>query len=277
MGIERLASACLRATAAVLVAAGCLLAASGDSPEPYNIPLWAEGQVPMARGTGPHDTPFLTVYLPPENKRNGSSVIIAPGGGNIMLMYGAEGFEVGERLNDLGFATFVLTYRLNPYTQEARVLDGLRAMQHVRSRASEWKLDPNRIGFIGFSAGSFLGRGVAGTAKPGDPNAADPLDRVSSRPDFLGLIYGPGSPSEGEQLANFPPTFLLVAAADKRFANGSAQLFQDLNNAGATAELHIFQKGRHGFGSAATSPEFGPWLDLFVHFLKLDGFYPEVH
>jgi endo-1,4-beta-xylanase len=278
MAILKLAPACLRAAVAVfVVGGGCLLAADGDAPEPFNIPLWQEGQVPMARGTGPIDNPLLTVFLPPESKRNGSSVIIAPGGANTMLMYGAEGFEVGERLNDMGFATFVLTYRLRPYPSEARALDGMRAVQHIRSRASEWKLNPDRVGFMGFSAGSFVGWSVARAAKPGNPDAADPLDRWSSRPDFLVLVYGPGRPSEGEDLTDLPPTFLLAAAADKGAANGSAQLFQKLNDAGVTVELHLFQKGRHGFGSAATSPEFGPWLDMLAHFLKVGGFYPEVH
>ena len=85
--------------------------------------------------------------------------MIAPGGGNIMLMYGGEGIEVAERFNEWGVTAFVLTYRLSPrYDDDARTLDGKRAMQVVRARAAEWKLDPARIGFIGFSAGSNLGR-----------------------------------------------------------------------------------------------------------------------
>ena len=104
--------------------------------ENYNIPLWGEGKVPLADGTGPLDSPFLTVFLPPEGKRNGGSVIVAPGGSNIMLMYGCEGIEIAERFNDWGFAAFVLTYRMSPrYNEAARIADGKRAMQVVRSRA----------------------------------------------------------------------------------------------------------------------------------------------
>src|SRR5579863_1825522 len=159
----------------------------------YNIPLWPEGKVPLAAGNGPLDAPFVTVFMPPENKRNGGAVVVAPGGGNIMLMYGAEGMTIAERYNDWGVAAFVLTYRLSPhYKDEARVLDGKRAIQLVRSRAAEWKLDPARIGFIGFSAGSSLGREVAAASGPGKPDATDPIDRFSSRPDYLGLVYGPG-------------------------------------------------------------------------------------
>src|SRR5579862_389873 len=131
----------------------------------YNIPLWEAGKVPLAKGDGPLDNPFLTVFLPPEGKRNGGSVVVAPGGGDIMLMYGAEGVDIAERYNDWGVTAFVLTYRLSPrYAENARVLDGKRAIQLVRSRAAEFKLDPKRVGYIGFSAGSTLGRAVADAA-----------------------------------------------------------------------------------------------------------------
>ena len=97
--------------------------------------------------------------------------------------------EIAERFNDWGVAAFVLTYRLSPkYTENARVLDGKRAVQMVRARAAEWKLDPARIGFTGFSAGSNMGRSVVAASGPGDPNAADPIDRLSSRPDYLVLV-----------------------------------------------------------------------------------------
>lgn len=174
-------------------------------------------------------------------------MIVAPGGGNIMLMYGVEGFEIAERFNDCGAAAFVLTYRLAPkYGGNVRVLEGNRAVQLVCARAKEWKLDPEKIGFAGFSAGSTMGRSVVAAAKPADPGAADPLDRVGSRPDFLVLAYGPGRATPDEQLKTFPPTFLLSAAADRGAANGSAQLFLDMNRAGAAAELHIYQKGCPG-------------------------------
>ncbi len=242
--------------------------------EPYNIPLWDPGKVPMAAGDGPLDAPFLTVFLPPKHKRNGSSVIIAPGGSNIMLMYGSEGIEVAERFNDWGTTAFVLTYRLNPrYSEAHRVLDGNRAMRLVRARAKEWKLDPDRILFSGFSAGSGMARSVTAASGPGDATATDPVDRLNSKPNFLLLVYGPGGPTPPEKLREFPPTFLLSAAADTGAANGTAQLFLDINKAGGVAEIHIYQKGRHGFGAATTSPEFSPWMDSLKHFLKLGGFF----
>jgi endo-1,4-beta-xylanase len=267
-----------RFLAAALAISGSLLAADklGDkSSANYNISLWEEGKVPLATGNGPLDNPFLTVFLPPEGKRNGGSVIIAPGGSNIMLMYGVEGIDVAERYNSWGVTAFVLTYRMSPrYGENVRVMEGKRAVQLVRARAGEFKLDPNRVGYIGFSAGSNTARSVAGTSGPGDPNAADPVDRLSSRPDYLVLVYGVGRASPGESLKNFPPTFLVSAAADTGPAMGNAQLFMDLTRAGATAEIHVYQKGRHGFGSGFGSPEFADWMGRLELFLKLDGFLP---
>ena len=264
--------ACLTAAAPSAVVPG----RASDDLTPYrNIPLWEAGSVPLATGTGPLDAPFLTVFLPPEGKRNGASVVIAPGGANIMLMYGGEGIDIAERYNDWGVTAFVLTYRLSPrYGDNVRVLDGTRAIQVVRSRAGAWKLDPARIGYIGFSAGSNMGRSVAAAAKPGEPSAADPADRVSSRPDYLALVYGAGRPTPGESLKDFPPTFLVSAAGDQGPSLGNAQLFMDLTRAGATAEIHVYQKGRHGFGSGFGSPEFGEWMAGLEHFLKVGGFLP---
>jgi len=244
------------------------LSAAAKDPANYNIPLW-EGNAPLATGEGPLDRSFLTVFAPPEAQRNGGAVVIAPGGSNIMLMYGAEGLDIAERYNDWSVTAFVLTYRLSPrYNDAVRVLDGNRAIQVVRARAAEWKLDPHRIGYIGFSAGSNMGRSVVAAASPGDPASADPVSRVSSRPDYLALIYGAGRATPNEQLKNFPPVFLCAAQADRGPSLGSAQLFTDLTRAGAVAELHLFQKGRHGFGSGFGSPEFSPWMPLLKHFLE---------
>jgi endo-1,4-beta-xylanase len=192
-----------------------------------------------------------------------------------MLMYGSEGLEIAERYNEWGVTAFVLTYRLAPrYGDNARVLDGKRAIQLVRSRASQFQLDPAKVGFIGFSAGSGLGHLVAAAAGPGDPNATDPADRYSSRPDYLGLVYGPGRVAPGESLKNFPPTFLLSAQADTGNAVGSAQLFAELTRAGVTAEIHVYQKGRHGFGSAFATPIYSDWMGRLQRFLQQGGFIP---
>jgi endo-1,4-beta-xylanase len=218
------------------------------------------------------------VFLPSPGTSNGASVIIAPGGSNIMLMYGAEGLDIAERYNDWGVTAFVLTYRLSPrYGDDARILDGKRAIQLVRAHAREWQLDPDRIGYIGFSAGSNMGRSVVAASGPGDSAAADPVDRVSSRPDYLALVYGAGRASAGESLKAFPPTFLVSAAADVGPSIGNAQLFTELTKAGAVAEIHVYQKGRHGFGSGYGSSEFSEWMSALRHFLDRGGFLPGGH
>ena len=247
----------------------------GTEPRAYrNIPLW-EGQAPGAAGNGPLDTPFLTVFAPRAGSANGGAVLIAPGGGNIMLMYGGEGGDVAEVFNDWGITAFVLTYRLSPrYDNDARTRDGERAMRLLRAHAAEWHLDPARIGMIGFSAGGSLARAVESASDGGDASAADVVERASSRPDYLALIYGAGRASEGESLKDYPPTFLLSAAADQGPSLANAQLFMDLTKAGAVAELHVYQRGRHGFGTGAGSSEFADWMPRLQGFLRLSGFLP---
>ncbi|HET7809485.1 MAG TPA: SUMF1/EgtB/PvdO family nonheme iron enzyme [Steroidobacteraceae bacterium] len=260
-----------------LGALGAAVAAEPVAPlEPYrNIPLWDVGQVPGAAGDGPLDAPFVTVFAPRPGTANGGAVVIAPGGGNIMLMYGGEGADVAEAFNDWGVTAFVLTYRLAPrYDQAARTQDAERAVRLVRAHAAAWHLDPARIGFVGFSAGGSLGRTLMAAADAGVAQSADPIERVSSRPDYLGLIYGAGRALPGEPLADYPPTFLLSAAADQAPSLANAQLFADLTQAGAIAELHVYQRGRHGFGTGQGSPEFGDWMPRLEHFLRIAGFLP---
>lgn len=255
----------------------CASAFAASQPrDNYNIPLWEPGKVPMSVGDGPLDNPFVTVFLPPAGKANGASVVIAPGGSNIMLMYSAEGIDIAEQYNDWGVAAFVLTYRLSPrYGEAPRVADGKRAIQLIRARAAEWKLDPAKVGFIGFSAGSSLARSVAASAGPGSSTAPDPVDRMSSKPDYLGMVYSPGRPTPGESLKDFPPTILVAAANDRGSSIGSAHLFEELTKAGAVAEVHIYQKGRHGFGSGFANENLSDWMGRLKHFLQYDGLLPK--
>lgn len=234
-----------------------------------NIPLWPEGKVPDAVGTLPIDKPYLTASFPPDGKANGTAVIIGPGGGNSDLFAHQEGMDVAEKLNSWGVTAFVLTYRLNPRypRQETRTLDGSRAVQLLRARAAEFHLDPNRIGMMGFSAGSNLIRPVASSPSPGDPKAGDPVDRVSSRPDFAIMVYGAGRAAPGESLQNYPPVFLIAAAGDST-APGSAQFFIDLRKAGVNAELHLYQKGRHGFGLGEGHPVLSDWVGRCENWMK---------
>ncbi len=242
----------------------------------YNIPLWTEGTVPGAKGDAPLDNPFLTVFEPPPDKKNGTSVVVAPGGSNIMLMYGAEGMDIAEQYNAWGVTAFVLTYRMSPtYGQDARSADGKRAVQVVRAHAAEMKLDPEKIGFIGFSAGGGLMRPFMATAGPGDPNATDPVAKFSSKPNYLAFAYGAaGRTPQGENLKEYPPTFLVASQSDTAQSLPAAQFFIDLTKAGAVAEIHLYEKGHHGFGSGFGAPEFEDWMPRLEHFLKMTGFLP---
>ena len=236
--------------------------------------MW-DGPAPGAAGDGPLDAPFLTVFLPRAGTANGGAVLIAPGGGNIMLMYGGEGADVAEVFNDWGVTAFVLTYRLSPrYGDDVRTQDGERALRLIRAHAAEWHLDPARIGMIGFSAGGSLARSVVAASDGGDASSADPIERVSSRPDYVALIYGAGRASPEESLKDYPPTFLLSAAADQGPSLANAQLFMDLTKAGAVAELHVYQRGRHGFGTGVGSSEFADWMPRLQGFLRVGGFLP---
>jgi formylglycine-generating enzyme required for sulfatase activity len=262
------------------LAAACIAPARAAGPARElaayrNLPLWEPGEVPGTLGNGPLDEPFLTVFLPRAGTANGSAVVIAPGGGNIMLMYGGEGAEVAEVFNDWGVTAFVLSYRLSPpYDNDARTQDGERAMRLVRANATDWHLDPARLGLVGFSAGGSLARAVVGASDPGIADSSDRIERASSRPDYVALVYGAGRAAPGESLAAYPPTFLLSAAGDQGPSLANAQLFTDLTRAGAVAELHVYQRGRHGFGSGVGSAEFGDWMPRLQGFLRVAGFLP---
>jgi acetyl esterase/lipase len=151
------------------------------------ILLWPDG-APGAVGKEPVDIPTLTVYQPKE-KATGAAVIVCPGGGYSHLA-DHEGRPVAEALSSIGITAFVLKYRLGPrYHHPAPLLDAARAIRLVRSRAAEWQIDPKRIGILGFSAGGHLASTIGTHFDAGQPNSADPIEKVSSRPDLMVLIY----------------------------------------------------------------------------------------
>ena len=198
------------------------------------IPLWKNGapgfenlknQPEQAKDWWVRDinNPTLTVFLPAKEKANGSAVIVCPGGGFTNLVYNAEGRDAAEFLNGIGVTAFVLKYRLfreqgSKYTLDNTAEDIRRAMRTVRARASEWQLDPGRIGVMGWSAGGEVAALVAYPPVGGDAKSADPIERVSARPDFQILIY-PGPLGIPEKIAkDAPPLFLLGAADDEYVA-----------------------------------------------------------
>jgi acetyl esterase/lipase len=273
------------------------------------IPLWPGG-APGAKGTDPDkDVPTLTIWLPKPETATGAAVVVCPGGGYQILAAEHEGAQVAEWLNSLGIAAFVLKYRLGPrYHHPAMLQDAGRAIRTVRAGASKWGLDPHKIAIIGFSAGGHLASTAATHFDAGKPDAKDPIERVSSRPDRAILVYpvialatpyghsgslrnllGENPTQELiESLSNerqvtkdTPPTFLAHTNADTGVVPENSVLFAlALRKAGVPVELHLFERGQHGLGLGGGSaqfkikpdPAFQAWPKLCETWLKNQGF-----
>lgn len=205
------------------------------------------------------NNPSLTVFLPTKEKATGAAIIICPGGGHSLLVFNAEGTDPAKFLSNLGVAVFVLKYRLaretgSPYTLDEVIKeDGYRAMRLVRSRAAEFKIDPKRIGMMGFSAGGEVVDAIAYAPGTGNPQATDPIERVSGKPDFEVLIY-PGPLNVPEVIpADAPPAFLLAADNDPCCAVPVVQLLERYRAAKVPVEVHIYAQGSHGFNMGQRS------------------------
>jgi acetyl esterase/lipase len=206
-------------------------------------------------------------------------VLVIPGGGHRLLCMDHEGAYAARELAEHGVAAFVLKYRLareqgSTYTiRDHALADTERAMRLIRSRASEWKLDPNRLGAMGFSAGGEL---VAqASMRSGDPNTAlaDAIESQNSRPSFQALIY-PGRSGDIKPDKGAPPAFLACSANDRRdISEGLAEAYLRFKRAGASAELHVFASGGHGFGvRSRNSGAIGGWTDRFLEWLDSKQF-----
>ena len=242
----------------------CSAAALLPAEPPEVIPLWPNGAPGSeARRTEPEQAkdywvknihnPSLTVFLPPKEKANGTAVVICPGGGHRELVFNAEGVEPAQYLAKLGVTAFALKYRLarepgSPYSLEKDVAaDIRRAMRLVRSHARDWGLDPERIGIMGWSAGGEVAAMVAYRPTPGDAEAADPIERVSAKPNFQIIIY-PGGYGVPETVpADAPPAFFLAANDDVGAARTITTLFERYRQAGVPAEVHLYTEGHHAF------------------------------
>lgn len=269
--------------------------ALAQAPKPE--PLWPGG-APGALGEADEDKPSLTPFL--AKSPNGTAVVVCPGGGYRGLAFEKEGTDIAKWLNSLGISAFVLKYRLGPkYHHPAMIHDAQRAIRIVRSRAAELHIQPDRIGIWGFSAGGHLASTAATHFDSGDPNAADPIDRAGSRPDFAILSYPvismnsefvhKGSrtnllgeapdPKLADDLSNdervtaqTPPTFLFHTTADATVpVENSVRFYMALRKAGVPAELHIFQNGPHGVGLASTDATLSAWPALLANWLRERG------
>lgn len=268
--------------------------------EPQVELLWPNG-APGAKGSGDGDKPSLTIYLPPEDKATGAAVVICPGGGYGNLAMDHEGHQVARWLNSNGIAGFILKYRHRGtgYGHPAPLQDAQRAIRMVRSRAKEWNVLPSRIGILGFSAGGHLASTAGTHFDKGNPEAADPIDRVSCRPDFMVLVYPVISlnesfshggsrknllgtqpapdlvqnlSSEKQVTPETPPTFLLHTDQDTGVpAENSVAFYLALRRAKVPAEMHIYARGPHGFGLGKKGEAVATWTDRCIDWMRGQG------
>ena len=265
---------------------------------PQEIPLW-DGQAPGALGTEDADRPTLTIYRASRGG-TGTGVVVAPGGGYGALAMDHEGRQVAAYFNAMGVAAFVLKYRLGPkYHHPVELGDAQRALRLVRARAQEYGVNAARVGLMGFSAGGHLAATAGTRFDAGNASATDPIDRASSRPDFLILGYPvitfeagvthAGSvrnllgenpdPKMIELMSNelhvtpqTPPTFLFHTNADTGVVpENSIRFYMALRKAKVPAEMHIFENGPHGVGLALGDPALGQWPVLLTNWLRGRG------
>jgi acetyl esterase/lipase len=219
--------------------------------------------------------PSITPYLPSRQAATGAAVIIAPGGGHSELWIEHEGYRVAEILSEHGVAAFVLRYRLarekgSGYTVEGTELgDMQRALRLVRSRSSEWGIDPARIGVMGFSAGGELAALASTRYDAGKVESPDPVERLSSKPNFQALIY-PAIPHDQRLTTETPKAFLACGAMDRvDISQGLAEYYLSLARLHVSAELHIYAGIGHGFGVRSRNKEpIAHWPELFLEWMR---------
>ncbi len=268
---------------------------AAETNPPAPIALWPQG-APGALGTNDVDIPTLTPYLADPKLASGAAVVICPGGGYGHLSP-REGRDYAVWLNQHGISGLVLKYRLGPKYQHPRMLeDAARAMRLARARAADWGIDPKRVGIMGSSAGGHLATTLLTHFDGGKPDAADAVERQSSRPDFGIVCYGVitmgplthagsrknllgSAPSEDliKRLSNelqvtpqTPPCFIWHTYEDKTVPVENSLMFAEaLRKAGVPFDLHIYQHGGHGLALAGGNH---PWLNDLLFWLKSYGY-----
>ncbi len=258
--------------------------------QPLVIPLWPNGAPGFeSRKNIPEEAkdywvkninnPSITVFLPPKEKANGCAVIVAPGGGFRELVFNAEGVEAAEFLNSIGVTVFALKYRLpneakSPYNMENVRQDAYRAVRLVRSRASEFNIDPNRIGMLGFSAGGAVVMLVSLDKGDGDAKATDPIDRINGRPDFQMMVY-PGGKVPDKIKPDAPPAFLICANDDEYGCdNITMDLLQKFRTAKVPVEAIMLARGKHAFnmGHRSTQAAIKNWPQRMAEWMGDSGY-----
>jgi endo-1,4-beta-xylanase len=263
-------------------------------PKPQVVNLWpagaaslqgaAEKEITEPAGPQPGQritsiknvhVPSIEVHLPDPGKSTGAAIIVAPGGGHERLVWASEGTDIADWLNGLGIAAFILKYRLArtpgyKYTVEGEALqDTQRALRIVRAHARDWGVDPNRVGILGFSAGGALAALADIRFDRGNPNATDPAERQSCRPDFAGLVYPGWAPMDITAPKDAAPAFLTSAGIDDQsHARATVDFYNSLFRVGVPAELHIYAHGGHGGAiKSRNGIPFGTWHIRFQEWL----------
>jgi acetyl esterase/lipase len=264
MNKNKFALACIALI--VLMTTPRIFAANKPYVPPTPVLLWPAG-APGATGESEEDKPAISLYLPDKDKNTGCAVIVCPGGGFTHRATDYEGVLIAEWLRARGIAAFVLRYRVSPiYKRNDAVADGHRAAQYLRAHADEYKISPDRIGMIGFSAGSELACLAAFSADDGKRDATDIIDGQSSRLNFMILGYGS---SQGQvNRTNTPPTFFFCTAEDRGHATGMINLYTAMYDANVPAEIHIFPNGEHGVGLASGDAVLGVWPQLMYNWMR---------
>lgn len=271
--------------------------------QPTNsFPLWPDG-APGALGKEDKDIPTLTPFYPDPAKATGAAIVVCPGGG-----YGGlaphEGKNYAMWLNEQGVTAFVLKYRLGSagYRHPVMLQDVSRAVRTVRANATQWKLDPKRIGLMGSSAGGHLTSTLLTHFDAGKADATDPIEKESSRPDIgilcypvitmgekthagskMNLLGKDPSPELVKELSNelhvttnTPPCFIFHTAEDKGVVVENSLMFASaLRSAGVPFDLHIYEKGAHGLGLGSReydNSKMHPWTKDLTYWLQLQGF-----
>ena len=217
--------------------------------------------------------PLLEVFVPRVSESNHTGIIVCPGGGYRILAIDKEGYEIAEWLTGLGYTAFVLQYRV-PNKRDRALQDVQRAIRLVRSQAKNWKIDPDKIGLLGFSAGAHLAVKASTAFDQETYKKTDDADDLSSRPGFAVLIY-PGLLDQGEnktlspdiQIQKNTPSMFVFGTADDFLWHSNLVIAAALKEAGIAVELHLMPEGGHGYGMRAGNPAAETWPGLVEKWL----------